>query len=55
VGSGRDNRVTKNDILAYIENRNKNPDTPVKSEERTEKSIDSGAGVSLPKPALVAG
>ena len=55
VGSGRDNRVTKNDILAYIENRNKKPGTPVKSEERTEKSIDSGAGVSLPKPALVAG
>ena len=48
VGSGRDKRVTKNDILAYIENRNKQEETPVKPKEESKN-------VSIPKPAISVG
>ncbi len=48
VGSGRDQRVTKNDILAYIENRNKQEETPVKPKEEAKN-------VSIPKPAISVG
>jgi len=57
VGSGRDKRVTKNDILAYIENRNKQQEVPVQPKETIEKvkTTDSGKIASIQKPVLSAG
>lgn len=56
VGTGRDNRVTKNDILAYLENRNNKQEDPVVVKEKiSEKTTVAKTEVSAPKPSLSVG
>ena len=51
-GTGKDGRVTKNDIIAYLDSRSEAP-VPAKVEEAP-KPAPVPAGVDKPKPAVVA-
>lgn len=52
-GTGKDGRVTKNDILAYLDARNESP-VPVKVQETPKVEPAPTNTVEKPKPAVVA-
>jgi 2-oxoglutarate dehydrogenase E2 component (dihydrolipoamide succinyltransferase) len=53
VGSGRDNRVTKNDILAYIENRNNQFEKQTQPQKDVVKAPEPD--VTAAKPSIIPG
>ncbi|MCF6349269.1 MAG: 2-oxo acid dehydrogenase subunit E2 [Flavobacteriaceae bacterium] len=52
IGTGKDNRVTKNDILAYIKNRGTTSKTPM-SPQALPKHRERGQSIEVEKPKIV--